>query len=103
MTVDDFDAGPELPEHLFSEGWLFAALFDMVEQHCGATEADRLKSFGWSANARAMRLLNDAAYIAIDSQEGNQIEAHVLPKARDLMARVAAEEEAERQRRHGRG
>jgi hypothetical protein len=43
-------------EMLFSEGWLFAALLEMVEQHCGAGEG-LLRSFGWKANARAMRLL----------------------------------------------
>ena len=74
-------------EMLFSEGWLFAALLDMVEQHCGAGEG-LLRSFGWKANARAMRLLAEASYIEILSEAGEEIEATVSPSGHDLLKRA---------------
>ena len=74
---------------LFSKGWLFAALLDMVEHHCG-TGGDRLlKSFGWKANARALRLLAEAGYVEIADQSGDAIEARVTSEGRVLLERVA--------------
>jgi|SRR5580692_2255950 hypothetical protein len=98
MTANDDDAGPGLNAYLFSENWLLAALFDMVEQHCSTTKPDHLDSFsGWSANARAIRLLAEDGLIEIESEDGDRITAHVLPKARELMRLVAIVEKRERQ------
>jgi hypothetical protein len=73
------------------EDWLFSALFDMVEQHCGH-KGDSLSSFGWRANARAMRLLAGAGFIEIDKEDGNAIESHTLSAGRELMARLKISE-----------
>jgi DNA invertase Pin-like site-specific DNA recombinase len=92
MSAPDHDPGPDSQAQLFSEGWLFAALIDMVDAHCATPESDRVKSFGWRSNARAMRLLAQAGYIEIESEDDDQIEARILPKARELMRLVAAAE-----------
>ena len=54
-----------VPAELFSKGWLFAALLDMVIEHCSTGQENSIRSFGWSANARAMRLLAEAGYLEI--------------------------------------
>ena len=81
---------------LFFEGWLFAALLDMLVEHCGAGQEGIVRSFGWRANARAMRVLAEAGYIRITSQHDDDIEALVDPSGHELMA--AAERLDERRR-----
>ena len=75
---------------LFSEGWSFAALLDMVVEHCGAGQEGVVRSFGWRANARAMRVLAEAGYIRITSQHDDDIEALVDPSGRTLMTVAVA-------------
>jgi hypothetical protein len=84
---DDNDAAM-----LFSEGWLFAALLDMVLAHC-SVPGDKLDSFiGYTANVTAMRLLAEAGFIEIESEDESteRLVAHVLPPAQELLARVEA-------------
>ena len=72
MSAPDHDPGSHLQALLFSEGWLFAALLDMVDEHCTTPDSDRVKSFGWRSNARAMRLLAQAGYIEIEREDGDR-------------------------------
>jgi hypothetical protein len=60
MTASDDDGGAELSAVLFSENGLFAALFDMVEQHC-STEPDRLDKAHVLPKARELMRLVAAA------------------------------------------
>jgi len=92
MSAPDHDPSLDPQVQLFSEGWLFAALLDMVDEHCTTTEPGRVKSFGWRSNARAMRLLAQAEYLEIDREDGDDIEARILPKARELISLVAVAE-----------
>ena len=76
---------------LFSEGWLYAALLDMVAEHCRA-EDGVLKSFGWKANARAMQTLADADYLEISKRDGDAIEGRITQAGRDLLEEAARQE-----------
>lgn len=71
---------------LFSEGWLFAALLDVVVEHCATGQKGVVRSFGWRANARAMRLLAETGYIRIVGEQGDDIEAQVTPSGHELRA-----------------
>jgi hypothetical protein len=76
---------------LMSEGWLFAALLDMVLEHC-SVPGDKIDSFiGYPANVTAMRLLAEAGFIEIESEEESpeRLVAHVLPAAQELTARAS--------------
>ena len=71
---------------LFSEGWLFAALLEMLVDHCGTGQEWHVKSFGRSANLRAIQLLAEAGYVDIAASHGDDIEARVSPSGRELLA-----------------
>ena len=76
---------------LFSEGWLYASLLDMVTAHCDTGEAI-LKSFGWKANARAMQMLADANYLEILKKDGDDIEGRLTQAGRALLEEAARQE-----------
>jgi hypothetical protein len=79
---------------LFGEGYVFALLFRLVQDHCGTTNAGELKSFGIGANGDAMKALAQAGFIEILDQADNDIRAVVIPAADALVARFLAERTA---------
>lgn len=78
------------------EEWLLSALMDMVLQHCGTNDKDKLDSWALSANAEAMRLLAEAGLIEIESEFSRRVFAHVLPAAQELETRIEAARRKER-------
>ena len=70
------------------EDWLFAALLAMVIEHCGTMAEEKLDSYQLKANEDAMRLLAQAGYIEIETEENERIKAKVLPAAHELMSLV---------------
>jgi uncharacterized protein (DUF433 family) len=67
------------------EEWLTAALLRMVLAYCARPEG-ALDSFGWSANAEALRLLAEGGFIRIDDEAGDRIRATVLLEAEAFLA-----------------
>ncbi|MGP0060452.1 MAG: hypothetical protein ACLPID_14300 [Beijerinckiaceae bacterium] len=86
---------------LAPEDYLFAALLNMVLEHC-SVPGGKIDSFiGYPAHVTAMRLLAEAGFIEIESEDesAERVVAHVLPAAQELAARVEAVHLKERIRR----
>ncbi len=81
----------EFPDVLRGEDFLFALLLATLIEACSTLEKDQLKSWHRAAYAHAMKELDGAGFIQIQSVDDNQIISTITPFGRALVDRLIKE------------
>jgi hypothetical protein len=85
----------ELPEIWTGEEELFATLLSVVQEACATTGDNKLDSWGLSTYTHAMRLLDRAGFIEIQTETNRRVSAKVMPKGAALLDRLYEQEKQE--------